>query len=73
MKGKPDYPFSIRPLSEEEGGGYLIEYPDLPGCIADGATPEEAIQEGRDAVRAYLASFKRGEKPPAPGTQASKD
>lgn len=25
------YPFAIRPLGEEEGGGFLIEYPDLPG------------------------------------------
>ena len=25
--------FEIRPLSAEEGGGYLIEFPDYPGCI----------------------------------------
>ena len=50
------YRFSVRPLSLEEGGGYLIEYPDLPGCISDGETPEEAIHNGRDAVLAYLRS-----------------
>ncbi len=50
------YRFSVRPLAPEDGGGYLIEYPDLPGCLSDGDTPEEAIQNGRDAVLAYLRS-----------------
>ena len=50
------YPFLIRPLSEEEGGGFLIEYPDLPGCFSDGETPEEALRNGADAVKAYLGS-----------------
>lgn len=45
--------FEIRPLTQDEGGGYLIEFPDYPGCMADGETPEEAIQEGRDALLSY--------------------
>jgi antitoxin HicB len=46
------YPFTIRPLSPEEGGGFMVEYLDLPGCVSDGETPEEAIDHGRDAVKA---------------------
>lgn len=54
MTNEPALPrFEIRPLSDEEGGGYLIEFPDFPGCIADGETPEEAISEGRDALNSY--------------------
>ena len=54
MTTEPDLPrFEIRPLTTEEGGGYLIEFPDFPGCIADGETPEEAIREGRDALNSY--------------------
>ena len=61
------YPFSIRPLSEEDGGGFLVEYPDLPGCISDGGTPREAVQNGRDAVKAYLRScIKHGDPIPEP-------
>jgi len=50
-----DYPFEIRPLSDDEGGGYEITFPDLPGCRSDGATPEEAIDNGRSALADWLA------------------
>jgi len=49
--------FEIRPLDDNEGGGYLIEFPDYPGCVADGETPEEAIREGRDALASYVATL----------------
>ena len=54
-KSTVEYPFEVRPLSKEEGGGYSIYFPDLPGCWSDGATPEEAIENGRDALRSWLA------------------
>lgn len=61
------YPFTIRPLSEADGGGFAIEYPDLPGCISDGATPEEALRHGADAVKAYLLDCeKHGDPIPEP-------
>ncbi len=62
------YPFSIRPLTVEEGGGYLIEFPDLPGCMADGETIEEAVREGKDALRSWIETMRdlRGEIPPSP-------
>ena len=69
---KMEYPFIVRPLAEEEGGGYLIEFPDLPGCISDGATPEEAIASGRDAVKSYLLTAREfGDAIPKPGGSAS--
>ncbi len=50
-----NYPFEILPLSRDEGGGYAITFPDLPGCRSDGATPEQAIEHGRLALADYLA------------------
>ena len=44
------YQFTVRPLSKDEGGGYLVEYPDRPGCMSDGETIEEAIENGREAL-----------------------
>ncbi|CAK0770758.1 hypothetical protein WCLP8_4630002 [uncultured Gammaproteobacteria bacterium] len=40
----------LSPLSEADGGGWLAEVPDLPGCMSDGATPEEAAQTGHGIV-----------------------
>ena len=61
------YPFTIRPLTEADGGGFAIEYPDLPGCLSDGSTPEEALKNGADAVRSYLRScVKHGDPIPKP-------
>ena len=62
-----DYPFEIRPFSKDEGGGYAITFPDLPGCRSDGATPEEAIEHGRDAIESWLAVAREfGDEPPKP-------
>jgi predicted RNase H-like HicB family nuclease len=57
----PPYPFEayahvIRPLTEEEGGGFLITFPDLPGCMSDGETIEEAIKNGRDAFLCWVSA-----------------
>lgn len=64
---KIDYPFAVRPLSAEDGGGYLVEFPDLPGCMSDGETVEEAIRNGEEAVRDWIAAMKEAGRPiPAP-------
>lgn len=64
-----DYPFEIRPLAEDEGGGFLITFPDLPGCMSDGETPIEAIENGRDAFAAWMAvHVDEGRPIPAPGS-----
>jgi antitoxin HicB len=61
-----DYPLTIRPLSAEEGGGWLCEFPDLPGCMADGATPEEAVREGADALRSCVLTLRELGRPVPP-------
>lgn len=67
-----EYPFTIRSLADDDGGGYLIEFPDIPGCMSDGENPEEAIVNGRDALRCCLLTLKEfGDPVPAPGTFAA--
>lgn len=66
---KPEYPFNISILSLEEGGGYLIEFPDLPGCISDGETIDEAIANGKDAMLCWIETAKQhGDEVPQPGS-----
>lgn len=66
------YPFEIRPLTPEEGGGYLISYTDFSECISDGETPEEAIENGLDALQETIAALESmGLSVPAPGSGGS--
>ena len=59
------YRFAVRPLTEEEGGGYLIEFPELRGCMSDGETVEQAIVHGVDAMRGWTLAM-RAEGHPMP-------
>ena len=61
--------FEIRPLSEEDGGGYLITFPDYPGCMADGETPDAAVAEGRDALASYVATLRELGRPIPPSAK----
>ncbi len=61
-----NYPFDLRPLSKAEGGGWLITWPDLPGCMSDGETPEEAIRNGRAAFTAWTSARQKDLKLPVP-------
>jgi predicted RNase H-like HicB family nuclease len=49
-----EYPILIQPLTPEDGGGFLATVPDLPGCMSDGETPEEAIANVRDAIAVWI-------------------
>ena len=44
----------IEPLSADDGGGFIATVPDLPGCLSDGETPEEALANVQDAVAAWI-------------------
>ena len=62
-----EYPFTIRNLSDEEGGGYLAEALDLYGCIADGETIQEAVQNLEDAIQSWIRTAEELGKPiPSP-------
>lgn len=62
------YSIRIRPLSGEDGGGWLAEVPDLPGCMSDGETPEEAVLNVQDAIQEWMAAAaEMGREVPAPG------
>jgi len=62
-----DYPVLITPLSPEDGGGYLATVPDLPGCMSDGATREEAAHNVGLAILEWIDEAKRlGRQIPLP-------
>jgi antitoxin HicB len=40
-----------------------LRFPCLPGCISQGKTREEAIENIKDAIRGYLESLKKHGEP----------
>lgn len=54
-------------LEQDEDGGFVVEVPALPGCISQGNTRAEAVENVKDAIRGYLESLeKEGEPVPPP-------
>ena len=69
MPNLDDYPFEIRRLSDEDGGGFVITYPDFNVCMSDGETVEEAIGNGRDALSSVIATLREADQEvPLPGS-----
>jgi len=55
--GKEKYTVILH--GDVEEGGYGVECPDLPGCVSQGETVEEALEMMRDAIRGHLAAARR--------------
>jgi len=54
-------------VEQDEDGMFVVECPNLPGCVSQGHTREEALANIRDAIQGYLASLeKHGEPVPPP-------
>jgi predicted RNase H-like HicB family nuclease len=53
-----EYAVRIERLAESDGGGYLATVPDLPGCVSDGDTPEEALKNVREAIASWIEAAK---------------
>jgi predicted RNase H-like HicB family nuclease len=67
-----DYEVRIRPLSEEEGGGFLAEVPQFPACMSDGETPQEALDHVYDAIVCWMEAAKEmGRAVPEPKRAAA--
>lgn len=48
------YTILVTPISLEDGGGFMAKVLEFDGCMADGETPEEALQELDDAARSWI-------------------
>ena len=44
-------------IPDEDGVGYTVEVPSLPGCISEGDTLEEALANIQDAIAEYTADM----------------
>jgi antitoxin HicB len=68
---KLDYPVLIEPLAAEDGGGFVATAPDLPGCMSDGETAEDALANVHDAIAAWIEEARELGRPvPKPSRRA---
>jgi antitoxin HicB len=52
------YAIIVEPLPTEDGGGFVATVPDLPGCMSDGETPQEALANVQDAITVWIEAAK---------------
>ncbi len=53
-------------IEQDEDGIFVATVPQLPGCISDGKTRKEAINNIKEAIVGYLASLKKHDEPIPP-------
>jgi predicted RNase H-like HicB family nuclease len=53
-------------LEIDEDGVFVAEVPTLPGCVSQGKTREEALQNAREAISVYLESLRENGDPIPP-------
>ena len=50
-------------LEPEDDGGFIVSVPALPGCISQGDTREEALENIREAVALYVEDCREAGDP----------
>jgi predicted RNase H-like HicB family nuclease len=46
--------FQLIFIFDAEYQGYVAEVPELPGCVSQGKTLDEAVENIKDAIKGYL-------------------
>ena len=57
MKTLNDYlamSYRMEIVEDKDEGGFVVSYPELPGCITCADTKEKAIANAKDAKRAWI-------------------
>ena len=53
-------------LEQDEDGVFVVSCPALPGCVSQGRTRSEAIENIREAIEGYLRSLRKHGEPVPP-------
>lgn len=61
------YKYEMIVYWSEEDGAFLVDVPELPGCMADGTTPALAVSNAQEAIGHWLDTARELGRPiPAP-------
>ena len=53
-------------IYQDEDGVFTVECPGPPGCVSQGRTRDEALENIADAIRGYLESLAKAGDPVSP-------
>lgn len=53
-------------IEQGEDEMFVVECPSLPGCVSQGKTRKEALENIQDAIKGYLESLKKHNEPIPP-------
>jgi len=56
-------------IEQDEDGAFVAGCPALPGCVSQGTSRKEAIENIQDAIRGYLESLKKHNEPVPPSIE----
>ena len=57
MKTLNDYmamSYRMKIIEDKDEGGFVVSYPELPGCVTCGKTVEDAVANALDAKKAWI-------------------
>ncbi len=54
-------------IEQDEDGVFVADVPSLPGCVSQGETRREVLENIKDAIAGYLASLRERGEPIPPG------
>ncbi len=57
------YQYALVIWYSEEDEAYLVEVPELPGCMADGETIEEAAQAAQTSIQMWIEAAHKLKRP----------
>lgn len=60
---KPEYRYEVILYWSEEDQAFLAEVPELAGCMADGATYAEAVENAQTVIREWIETAQKLGRP----------
>ena len=56
-------------IEQDEDGVYIAECTSFPGCISQGNTRKEALENIQEAIKGYILSLKKHNEPVPPSIE----
>lgn len=63
MKRRRSLVYDVLLEPDDEGRGYTVRVPALPGCITEGRTRDEALANARETIIGFIEALEKAGEP----------